>query len=119
MSGTIPRAVILRPRIGPYRDARPKQRFVGSTVSVFFDACDEITDELVPEAIGFGAIYWRPELSDYDSQVAPAPWVQLAPGQWRADVPMEMPGKYTIWGSLQTPAVEAAEIIIFSIGAGA
>lgn len=116
MSGTIPRAVILRARIGPYRDARMKERALGSTVSVFFDACDEITDALVPEASGFAAIYWRPELSDYDSQVSTAPWVQTAPGQWRADVPMEMPGIYTIWGSLQSPAAEAAPIRVLSVG---
>jgi hypothetical protein len=93
-----------------------KQRPLGATVSVFFDACDEITDALVPEASGFGAIYWRPALSDFESQVATAPWVQTAPGQWRADVPMEMPGIYTVWGSIQHPAAEAAPITVEALG---
>lgn len=109
-------AVILRARIGPYRDARPKERALGSTVSIFFDACDEETDEIVADAAVFSAIYWRPDLADYESQAVSASWVQVGPGQWRADVPMEMPGTYIVWGSIQIPAAESAPIKVISVG---
>jgi hypothetical protein len=112
MSGTTSQAVILRARIGAYRDARRKNRALGSTISVWFEACDEITDELRPVVGVFSAIYWLPTQADFDSQAQPIDAIQVQPGQWRVDVPAEMVGTYAVQGTLAGDGDlrEAAEI---------
>jgi hypothetical protein len=112
MSGTTSQAVILRARIGAYRDARRKNRALGSTISVWFEACDEITDELRPVVGVFSAIYWLPTQADFDSQAQPIEAILVQPGQWRVDVPAEMVGTYAVQGTLvgSGDLREAAEI---------
>jgi hypothetical protein len=112
MSETTSPAVLLRARIGAYRDARRKRRTIGSTISVWVEAFDEVTDALLPVDGTLAALYWLPALADYDSPAQSVEPVQTAPGQWRVDVPGEMVGTYTVQASLLLDDVTAEAVEI-------
>jgi hypothetical protein len=112
MSETTSPAVLLRARIGAYRDARRKRRTIGSTVSVWIEAFDEVTDALLPIEGTLAALYWLPTLADYDSPAQSVEPVQTVPGQWRVDVPGEMVGTYTVQASLLLGDVTAEAVEI-------
>lgn len=94
MSGSIspPGDVRLRVRYGP-----PQRRIVGSTVALYVDALDAsgaaapVTDAVL------SGVYRRPAQADFPTRDVPLIPFVLGPGQWRVDVPAEMPGTYRIW----------------------
>lgn len=121
MSGSLspPGDVALRVRYGPAGSVRPESRVVGSTVSVYVDAYDRLTGEIVPAVGALAALYSLPVQADYPQRDYPVIPFQLAPGQWRVDVPTVMTGRYVGWLVLLVPGWTTQTIPFqFDIGGG-
>jgi hypothetical protein len=92
-----PGDMALRVRFGPAGSVRRESRVVGSTVSVYVDAVDRHTGRIAPIVGTLAALYRQPVQADYPQQDYPVIPEQMAPGQWRVDVPTVMPGTYLGW----------------------
>lgn len=103
MSESISPAMVLRARDGAYRSARPKEYTVGTTVSVFLEVFDVLTNRLAPEADIISAVAYRPAKADFPDQAIPIVPTKIQPGQWIARVLIDMPGPWILWGAVLQP----------------
>ncbi|EHM01166.1 hypothetical protein HMPREF9946_02241 [Acetobacteraceae bacterium AT-5844] len=99
MSGSMtpPGDAYLRVRYGPaYGTAQ--DRVAGSTVAVYVDAVERLTGQIAPIENGVLAAGYRlPHQADFPKRDWPVIPSQLAPGQWRVDVPTVMGGTFEGW----------------------
>jgi hypothetical protein len=118
MSGSLPADVILEPRLGPRSSKNRGRTTVGSAQPVYFDVRDRNTGDLVPGATGVAGIYWLPGTVGQDSEAQPLSLVEISPGTWMGLVPVDLPGTFTVWGSIETPSRQTAEIVFDATSLG-
>ncbi|EFH09437.1 hypothetical protein ACFFMP_08405 [Pseudoroseomonas cervicalis] len=107
----VPPDAILRARIAPDAMLRVPEYPIGSTVGVWFELIDQITEARI-DAIGIAAIFRRPELSDYEHQEEPAEIERRAAGLWRVSARLMMPGPWLFWAmSLGPQPVTATQVV--------
>ncbi|MDQ1079688.1 cadherin repeat domain-containing protein [Pseudoroseomonas cervicalis] len=109
MSGSIPPDVELRMRLGPYATHRRQQIKVGSTIRVYVDVLDRVTQAKIPGATGAAAIYWLPTDLDITSPGQPAEVSEVSPGTLAFDVPGELFGTYAVWLGIGGPSAETVD----------
>ncbi|WBV42718.1 hypothetical protein [Pseudoroseomonas cervicalis] len=107
----VPPDAILRARVAPDAMLREPEYPIGSTVGVWFELIDQITEQRI-DAPGIAAIFRRPELSDFEHQEEPAEIERRGAGLWRVSVLLTMLGPWLIWAkSLGPQPLTATQIV--------